>query len=131
VDDADASGDEHGFVVLADDTIVVEDGDGSASALATRLSFPPPYRARAVRRDGSVWAVAVRRLETVVLADDPGGDFVELVWDGAGRSVRIDGEPTLAGAPELEQLGATRHTAFVVTAARLTGATWEVSVTPL
>ena len=52
------------------------------------------------------------------------------MWDGAERSVRIDGEPTLAGVPELERLGASRHDAYVVTAARLTGSTWEVSVAP-
>jgi len=131
VDAADATGDEHVFVVLADGGVVVEGGDGSAPAIAARLSFPAPYRARAVRRDRTIWAVAVRQLETVELADDPGGDFVELAWDGLERSVRIDGEPTLAGVPELEQLGAARGDAYVVTASRLAGATWEVSVAVL
>jgi hypothetical protein len=45
--------------------------------------------------------------------------------------VRIDGAPTLAGVPELEQLGGERHAAYVVTASRLAGATWEVFVAPL
>ena len=78
-----------------------------------------------------MWAVAVRRIETVELARDPGGDFVELACDGLERSVRIDGEPTLAGVPELERLASERHAAYVVTAGRLVGSTWEVSVTPL
>ena len=66
-----------------------------------------------------------------MLADDPGGDAVELAWDGRERSVRIDGAPRLAGVPELERLGAERHAAFVVTASRLRGSTWEVFVAPL
>ena len=61
---------------------------------------------RAVRRDGRVWAVAVRRIETVELSDDPGGDFVELAWDGVERTVRIDGEPTLGASPSSSGLGA-------------------------
>ena len=65
------------------------------------------------------------------LVDDPGGHSVEVAWDGRERSVRIDGEPTLAGVPELERLGAERHAAYVVTAARIEGATWEVFVAPL
>ena len=56
---------------------------------------------------------------------------MELAWDGRERSVRIDGEPTLAGVPELERLGAERHATYVVTAARLDGSTWEVFVAPL
>jgi hypothetical protein len=75
--------------------------------------------------------VGARRIETATLADDPGGDAVELAWDGGERTVRIDGEPTLAGVPELEQLGAARHRTYVVTATRLTGSDWEVAVAPL
>ena len=45
--------------------------------------------------------------------------------------MRIDGEPTLAGVPELERLGAERHAAYVVTAARLVDDVWEIGVTPL
>jgi hypothetical protein len=56
---------------------------------------------------------------------------VEVAWTGGERTVRIDGSPTLAGVPELERLGSRRHSAFVVTAARLDRTTWEVVVTPL
>ena len=121
-------GDERAFVVLADGRLVAEDDAGDATAIASRISMPAPYRARAVRRDEGVWVVGVRRIETVELADDPGGGFVEVAWDGVERTVRIDGEPTLAGAPELERLGSARGRAYVVTASRLEGAVWEVSV---
>ena len=73
----------------------------------------------------------MRGIETIELARDPGGSFVELAWDGTERSVRIDGEPTLAGVPELERLAAERHAAYVVTAARLVDDVWEIGVTPL
>ena len=126
----DLAGNELWFVALEDGR-VVEDRGGDAAPLVRLLARQAPYRAHAVRRDERVWAVAVRRTETVELDRDPGGAFVELAWDGVERSVRIDGEPTLAGVPELERLGSERHAAYVVTASRLVGAVWEVDVTPL
>jgi hypothetical protein len=131
VEAPDVPGDELWFVALADGGVVVEEGEGDPPALAAALDLDRPYRARAVRSVGAVWVVAGRRIETLELADDPGGDAIELAWTGRERTVRIDGSPTLAGVPELERLGSGRHEAFVVTAARLEGSTWEVSVTPL
>jgi hypothetical protein len=126
----DLAGDELWFVALPDGRVVVDDGAPDPAAMVLLLDRQAPYRAHAVRRDERVWAVAVRGIETIALARDPGGSFVELAWDGAERSVRIDGEPTLAGVPELERLGA-EHAAYVVTAARLVGDVWEIVVTPL
>jgi hypothetical protein len=128
---AELAGDDAWFVVLDDGRIMAEDGDADASTLARSVTLAPPYRAHAVRRDRGMWVVAARRIETVELRDDPGGAAVEVAWDGVERSVRIDGTPTLAGVPELEQLAAARHGAYVVTAARLVGAVWEVSVAAL
>ena len=124
-------GDELWLVVLADGRVVTEEGEGDVTGLLRRITLEPPYRAHLVRRDRTVWAVAARRIETIELAADPGGDLVELVWDGAERSVRIDGEPTLAGVPELERLGESRQASYVVTASRLVGPVWEVTVTAL
>jgi hypothetical protein len=99
--------------------------------LAGAVTLAPPFRAHAVRREEGLWVVGARGIETVVLEEDPGGDSIELSWDGAERTVRIDGRPTLAGVPELERIGAARHPAYVVTAARLDRATWEISVAAL
>ncbi|MGL6279270.1 MAG: hypothetical protein ACRC50_06905, partial [Gaiella sp.] len=99
--------------------------------LRRAVELPAPYRVEAVRRAGRIWALGARRIQTVELSDDPGGDEVELVWDGSERSVRVDGTPTLAGVPVLEALGAARASTYVVTAARLAGSTWEVSVAAL
>ena len=108
----DLVGDELWFVALADGRVVVDDGAGDAARDRPRRS---PGRRRIARtpcrRDERVWAVAVRGIETVELERDPAAQFVELAWDGVERSVRIDGEPTLAGVPELERLGAERHAA--------------------
>ena len=127
----DLAGDELWFVVLRDGRVVVDDGTADPAAMVLLLDRHAPYRAHAVRRDERVWTVAVRGIETIELTRDPGGSFVELAWDGVERSVRIDGEPTLAGVPELERLASERHAAYVVTAARLAGTVWEVGVTPL
>ena len=131
VDAPGLEGEDAWFVVLEDDRVVIEEGVSDPSTLRSAVTLAPPFRAHAVRRDGSLWVVGARRIETVTLADDPGGDAVELAWDGSERTVRIDGKPTLAGVPELERLGASRHRAYVVTAMRLVGSSWEVAVAPL
>jgi hypothetical protein len=127
------SGDEAWFVVLDGGRIVAEAPKASVELerLAAAITIDPPFRVHAVRRAASLWVVAARRIETVDLVDDPGGDAIELSWDGAERTVRIDGRPTLVGVPRLERLGAARHTTYVVTASRIDGLTWEVAVAPL
>ncbi len=124
-------GDEVWFVVLPGEVVVHEAGDADPGLLLAVVDLSPPFRSYAVRRGGSTWAVAARRIETIELADDPAGNTIEIAWDGSERTVRIDGAPTLAGASELELLGARRHRTYVVTASRLSGATWEVAVSPL
>jgi hypothetical protein len=124
-------GSEAWFVVLADGSLLVEDGDADPDSFRDVPSVAPPFRAHAVRRDGATWAVAARRIETIELDDAPAGDEVEIAWDGVERTVRIDGEPTLQGVSALERVAAARHATYVVTAIRLAGATWEIAVSPL
>ena len=124
-------GSEAWFVVLADGSLLVEDGDADPDPFRDVLLVAPPFRAHAVRRDGATWAVAARRIETIELDDAPAGDEVEIAWDGVERTVRIDGEPTLQGVSALERVAAARHATYVVTAIRLAGATWEIAVSPL
>ena len=124
-------GSEAWFVVLADGSLLVEDGDAEPDPFRDVHSVAPPFRAHAVRRDGATWAVAARRIETIELDGAPAGDEVEIAWDGVERTVRIDGEPTLQGVSALERVAAARHATYVVTAIRLAGATWEIAVSPL
>ena len=125
-----AAGTEAWFVVLAGGTLLREEGDADPAPFRDVLSVPPPFRAHAVRRAGSTWAVAARGIETVEL-DFAGGEEIEIAWDGSERTVRIDGEPTLGGVPALERLAAARHSTYVVTAARIAGDVWEIAVSPL
>ena len=70
------------FVVLEGGAVVSEDGVGDPAALESSVALAPPFRAEAVRRDGGIWVVGATRIRTAVLADDPGGDRVEIAWDG-------------------------------------------------
>jgi hypothetical protein len=132
--DAPTSGVDAGelhLVVLGDDRILVDGGTAeAASVLLARLHTRPPYRAWIVARSDGRVGVAARAIDVVELVDDPGGDELELVWDGTERTLRIDGEPSPIDVPELEQLG-RRHATFAVTAQRLDGTAWEVLVAPL
>jgi hypothetical protein len=81
---ADLPGDEVRFTALPDGTLLVEEDvpDGSLAPLADAVeaSLQPPYRAEAVRRSESIWAVAAKRIDVRAF---PGhdGDGLELVED--------------------------------------------------
>jgi len=128
-------GDRVEFVSLPDGTLLVDDDlpDGSLAPLAEAVEteLEPPYRAECVRRGDEVWAVAATRIEVIELGEDPGGDEVELAYQEGHRTLLVDGASVFGSAPELEALGAGRHEAYVVRAARLDGALWEVQVAAL
>jgi hypothetical protein len=129
--DADSlEGDEATFVALADGTYVVERGDPAfdPTLLARGLELEPPYRAEAVRRSGSTWAAGARAIVVVEMSRLASGDELQIVFDGTERSVLVDGSPTLASVPELEELAAARFDTWVVRAARLRDVLWEVEV---
>lgn len=119
------------FVALPDDTLVVEEG-GDVEALAAALDtvVEPPYRAEAARRSETQWAVGVRRIRVVELADDPEGEEVTLTVNAGERMLAVDGAQAFGSIGELEALGGGRE-AYVVRARRLDGALWEVEVMPL
>ena len=120
-DAPDIEGDTVRFVVLPDTTVLVEEGpDTSLEPLAAAVeqSLQPPYRARAARQSGSLWAVQARQIDVVDLPHAPPGDSIELTQEG----LLVDGETVFGSIPELEQLG------DVVRAERLDGTLWEVRV---
>jgi hypothetical protein len=121
------------LVVLPDGSFEVEHGDGTiepADLLAT-VAMPPPFRAEAVRRSGSTWAVGARAIAVVELSPFLSGDELEVVFDGVERRVRIDGEPSFASVPELEGLAAPRFETWVARAHRIRGEMWEAELEPL
>jgi hypothetical protein len=128
------SGDAVHFVALPDGSILVEEDEPDAAltplADAVEASIPPPYRAEAVRRGPTSWAVAASR---IVVDEVPGvrGDEAELVVTREGRTLHVDGRPTFGSAPALERAGEAQGPEYVVRASRLDGELWEVSASPL
>jgi hypothetical protein len=132
VDAEGVKGDRARFVALADETLLIEEGD-EVDPLADALEgvVPPPYRAEAVRRGETQWAVGIRRIAVVELPEDPGGDELTLTVRDGERTLLVDGASIFGSIPALEELGASRGESYVVEAHRLEGALWEIRVTPL
>jgi hypothetical protein len=125
----DAAGDSARSVGLADGSLLIEEGDGDLTALADAIEheIARPYRATAVRRGETTWAVAAHRLRVVELPE-PGGDEVELALRGDDKTLVVDGNRSFGTMPELEQLA---DGDAVIRANRLDGTLWEVRVDPL
>jgi hypothetical protein len=128
-DAADVEGTSVRFVALADGSLLIEEGDGDLTALADAIEqeVKRPYRAIAIRRGQTQWAVAGHGLRVVELPE-PGGDEVELALHGDERTLLIDGSRAFGTLPELEALA---EGDAVIRAARLDGTLWEVRVDPL
>jgi hypothetical protein len=125
----DAEGANARFVGLEDGSLLVEEGDGDLTALADAIEqeVKRPYRATAIRRSETQWAVAAQGLRVVELPE-PGGDEVQLVVSGDERALIVDGNRSFGTFPELETLGEGDR---VIRASRLDGELWEVRVDPL
>jgi hypothetical protein len=125
----DVDGTNVRFVALEDGSLLLEEGDGDLTPLADAIEqqVKRPYRAIAIRRGESQWAVAARGLRVIELPE-PGGDEVELAVRGEERTLVIDGNRAFGTLPELEALASGDA---VVRAARLDGDVWEVRVDPL
>jgi hypothetical protein len=128
-DAPDAQGDGARFVGLEDGSLVVEDGEGDLTPMADAIEreLGRPYRAVAVRRGETQWAVAGHRLRVVELPE-PGGDEVELVLRGDDKTIIVDGNRAFGTLPELEALA---DGDAVIRASRVDGTLWEVLVDPL
>jgi hypothetical protein len=126
---SDVEGDAARFVALEDGTLVVEDGEGDLAPLADAIEqeVKRPYRAVAVRRGATQWAVAGKALRVVALPE-PGGDEVELAMRGEERTLVVDGNREYGTMPALEALA---EGDAVIRASRLDGDLWEVRADPL
>lgn len=126
VEAPDVQGSTARFVGLEDGSLLIEEGDGDLTALADAIEHEVsrPYRATAIRRGETQWAVAAHGLRVIQLPE-PGGDEIELVVRGDERTLVIDGNRSFGTLPELEQLAEGDS---VIRAARLEGALWEVRV---
>jgi hypothetical protein len=126
-------GDAVEFVTLADGTLVVEREDGDAElaplADAVELEVSRPYRAQAVRKSASLWAVAARRIDVAQFAAQ--GDELELTAHEGGRTLLVDGQRAFGSVPELEALGEQQGRSYAARAQRIDGDSWEVLVDAL
>lgn len=129
-DAPDLDGTEAGFVVLPDGTVLAETEDLDVESLADALeaNLAPPYRAQAVRREGTLWAVAARRIQVETVPEEIDGDRVVLTTRHGERTIEVDGSAAFGSIPTLERLAAADA---VVVARRLDEALWEVEVAPL
>lgn len=125
----DVEGANARFVGLEDGTLLIEEGEGDMGPLAEAIEkeVKAPYRAVAIRRGETQWAVAAHGLQVIELPE-PGGDEVELVLRGEERALVVDGNRSFGTLPELEALTSGDS---VVRAARLDGNLWEVRVDAL
>jgi len=122
--ECDAKGKESVFVALSPEHRIHEAGVAEA--------IEPPYRAVAVRRQGTTWAVGAVKLEVWTLPTELEGDELTLVVEANGeRTLTVDGRPALLGLEALERLAAGRSAAYVLQAARLDADVWEVRIDPL
>ena len=124
VEAPDVPGDKVGFVALPDGELVVDAGGGDLTPLAEALDLEPPYRAEAVRRTDTLWALGARKVDVVEL---PGvqGDWIELASHGEERTLMVDGAREFGTIPALERPD------HVVRAHRIAGDSWEVETDPL
>ena len=133
--DADGiEGDEARFVALPDGSLLVEEGpDSSLEPLATAVEreLQRPYRARAIRRGETLWAVQARRIEVLAIRDAPDGDALDVTRTEEGTELKVDGERTFGGVPELEERGEREGEVYAVHAERLDGDLWEVRASAL
>jgi len=122
------------FTALPDGDLLIdeEQGDADVSALADAVEkeLGPPYRALAARQDGDLWAVLANGIEVERL-EFPRADTLELSRKDSWQELRVDGEPSMGRAQELERLGERAGPDFFVKAERLDGDLWEVRVTAL
>ena len=129
-DAPDLHGTEATFVTLPDGTVLAESDDLDLGPLADALeaTIAPPYRAEAVRREGTLWAVAARRIQVESVSEEIEGDRVVLTTLEGFRTVEVDGSAAFGSIPTLERLAAEDA---VLVARRLDGMLWEIEVAPL
>jgi hypothetical protein len=130
-----ATGTEAVFVVLPQGQRIQLSGDEEAARCAAEAlegELGPPYRALAVRREGTTWAVGAVSIEVVELPADTEGDKLMLtVTEEGERALEVDGRRTVADLEALAAVAAGRFDAYVLRATRLEDNLWEVGVNPL
>ncbi len=129
------AGDRIEFTTIPNGDVIVgqESGDADLAPLADAVEqhVNPPYRATAVRQQGTLWGVGAKRIR-VAQIPFPQGERLQFSWTGDDREFHVDSEPSHAPVPpELERIGEPLGDSFYVEAQRIDGDLWEVKVSPL
>ena len=123
------------FVVVRERPPIHVGGDESPVAcLAESLgeSIKPPFRAVGVRQDGRTWAVGAVSIQVAELpADTEGEELMLTVTQEGERALEVDGRPTAALIPALEEAAGGRYDAYFLRATRLDERLWEIGLDPL
>jgi hypothetical protein len=122
------------WVTLPDGTLLVEAGpDSSLDALAAAVEeqLPAPYRARAARQVGDVWAVQATKIEVLPLPDAPAGETLDLARNGDTTTLAVDGAQVFGSVPALAERGEREGTDYAVHAERLDGDVFEIQASAL
>jgi hypothetical protein len=133
-DAPDVEGDAVTFVSLPDGSLLVEDGTDSpldALAAAVEQEVRSPYRARAIRRGETLWAVEAKRIEVLPIPEAPGGDAIDLTQTEEGMTLAVDDQRIFGSIPVLAQRGEREGREYTVHAERLDGDLWEVRAAAL
>jgi hypothetical protein len=133
-DAPDVEGDAVTFVSLPDGSLLVEDGaDSPLAALADAVEqeVQSPYRARAVRRGETLWAVEAKRIEVLAIPEAPAGDAIDLTQTADGTTLAVDDQRIFGSIPALAQRGEREGSEYTVHADRLDGDLWEVRAAAL
>jgi hypothetical protein len=104
---AELAGDALGFVALADGRVLPPEADGLARDLDA--SVERPYRAEAVRRDGSLWAAGAVRIDVRELELGEAEELEVVVGEGEEPPFPVDRRPP-----------------YVLRALRLADNLWEI-----
>jgi hypothetical protein len=134
VDAPDVEGNAVTFVSLPDGSLLVEDGGDSpldALAAAVEQEVPSPYRARAVRRGETLWAVEAKRIEVLRIPEAPEGDTIDLTQTNDGTTLAVDDQRIFGSLPVLAQRGEREGSEYTVHADRLEDDLWEVRAAAL
>ena len=102
-----------------------------AGILKAWLDVAEPYHAFAVRQEGAIWTIAVRRVSVVEVPEEIPGDEVDMAVNEGERAVRVDGTELDGEIPSLEDFATQQFGSFVLRASRLDETLWEVTVLPL
>ncbi len=127
----DVAGDYAVFVALPERLLIVEEqeGDSDLSVLADAVEkrLRAPYRARALRVDGSRFVVVAGEIETIELPGLDGEELVVFALPDGQRTAVLDGVRYQLAGPQVESILA-ESAPCLLRLENVDESVWEISV---